>query len=179
MILSFQICSWKLLSHWNSFSCLHQLDTQKNIISKGLILVFPSIIWRKKCEDSFWSNNCVWLLQRERERQRETEPENIPGETPPTSHKRPPRVTSPEDVLPQADLKGRHLRLWRLYVQTYSQQYWYCYSVLITHLITGAILKASHRLVHLTLTFNQWGNWGTERWIVVSEVTHEIVWLGW
>lgn len=43
----------------------------KNIISRGLILVLLSIIWRikKKSEDSFWSGNCVWLFQRERQKE--------------------------------------------------------------------------------------------------------------
>lgn len=32
IIISLQICSRRLLSHWNCFSCLHQLDTQKHYL---------------------------------------------------------------------------------------------------------------------------------------------------
>ena len=138
----------------------------KNIISRGLILVLLSIIWRikKKSEDSFWSGNCVWLFQRERQKEGgrvgERKGDPRPGEMPPKSHKHHLWVTNPDSIPPQANFTAKAFWAMRIACRNSSQKYWYKYSIMIADLRPGTILNASQRLVHLTLAFNLWRNQG-------------------
>ena len=144
----------------------------KNIISRGLILVLLSIIWRIKKKWGFiliWQL-CVAASERETEGRKEggweRERETTPGEMPPKSHKHHLWGRNPENVLPQANLTAKAFWAVKVACRNSSQQYWYRYSILIADLRPGTILRASHRLVHLTLTCNPWRNQGMERLMV-------------
>lgn len=118
----------------------------KNIISRGLILVLLSIIWRIKKKK--WGFILIWQLcvavsEREAEGGRVGERETPPGEMPPKSHKHHLWVTNPDSIPPQANFTAKAFGAMRIACRNSSQKYWYKYSIMIADLRPGTILRAS------------------------------------
>lgn len=129
------------------------------IISRGPILVLLSIIWREKKNVRIHPDLtvlCVCFREIERERLYLVTC---------LLHQCHPWVTSPEDTLPQTCLRGSEICV-HIYVL--------CNTDPRESLIPGTLLRASHRLVPLSLTFHQWSNcdcgvWG-DPWSCVAEM---------
>lgn len=149
--------SWTLKKHYLKrtyfSSAIHHLENKKK--KWGFIL-----IWQL----------CVAVSEREAEGGRLGERETPSGEMPPKSRKHHLWVTNPDSIPPQANFTAKAFWAMRIACRNSSQKYWYKYSIMIADLRPGTILRASHRLFHLTLAFNLWRNQG-----MGTLMTHAVV----